>query len=315
MLQFNLISSHSHDRVGVLLSTGVGALEKKVCTGPCGLEKDVSCFGLRTNNRGLEVPRSQCKECEVLATQDYLRRKKLGLGPKPKPLVVVPDTKICTKCKNDLLLVEFGFHKRGLYGRRSTCLECSNQLFKDYADLNRDEINRKKRDVWAANPQTEEQKQAARDRASAWYYANRERAYQNVLRWIARNPERWSEIVKKWASNNPEKVRARVNRWRSRNPEWWQKRRADLAKVENTLTTEEWLGVLSEFDHRCVYCGRSDVKLTMDHVIPISKGGPHSKGNVVPSCSSCNSKKGAKDPSFFNFVIQRVQLNQNESRA
>ncbi|MDB4875733.1 MAG: hypothetical protein JWM41_2179 [Gemmatimonadetes bacterium] len=30
----------------------------------------------------------------------------------------------------------------------------------------------------------------------------------------------------------------------------------------------------------------------MDHVIPISRGGSHTRENVVPACRSCNSKKG-----------------------
>ena len=315
MLHFNVLPSNSQFQVGVILGMGEVALGTKVCSGPCGSERGIECFGLRTDKKGRIVRRSQCKKCEVLATQNYLRRKELGLGPKPKPVVVVPETKVCTKCGDDLPLGEFGPHKKGLYGRRSACKACESQSYKDYADLNRDEINQKKRESWAANPQTEEQKQAAIERASAWYYANRERAYQNFLSWVNRHPREWRIICSRWQGKNPKRVQEKVRAWRTRNPGWWQKRRADLASVENTLTTEEWLGVMSEFDHSCVYCGRSDVKLTMDHVIPISKGGPHSKGNVVPSCSSCNSKKGAKDPSFFKFVVQRVQANQSESRV
>lgn len=312
MLQSNLLPSSDLVRVAVPLGMSEGAPEKKVCSG-CG-EKDIECFGLRTDKKGRIVRRSQCKECEVKATQDYLRRKKLGLGPKPKPVVVIPKTKVCTKCGGDLPLSEFGRHKKGLYGLRSTCKICESQLSRAYVELNRDEVNRKKRESWLANPQTVEQKQAAIKRASAWYYANRERAYQNFLSWVQRHPSEWRVICARWQAKNPEKVRESVRAWRSRNPGWWQKRRADLANVENTLTTEEWLKVLSEFNNRCVYCGRSDLKLTMDHVIPISKGGPHSKENVVPSCGPCNSKKGARDPSFFKFVVQQIQANQSESR-
>lgn len=35
-------------------------------------------------------------------------------------------------------------------------------------------------------------------------------------------------------------------------------------------------------------------ELTMDHLIPIGRGGKTSKKNCVPSCKSCNSKKGAR---------------------
>lgn len=43
----------------------------------------------------------------------------------------------------------------------------------------------------------------------------------------------------------------------------------------------------------CHYCeGRfSSEELTMDHVVPVSRGGFSTKGNVVVSCKSCNSEK------------------------
>jgi len=41
---------------------------------------------------------------------------------------------------------------------------------------------------------------------------------------------------------------------------------------------------------RCHYC-TMERKLTLDHVIPLSKGGQHTKANVVPACGPCNSKK------------------------
>ncbi len=43
--------------------------------------------------------------------------------------------------------------------------------------------------------------------------------------------------------------------------------------------------------HRCQYCG-SHQHLTLDHVIPRSKGGTHSWDNVVAACERCNSRKG-----------------------
>ena len=43
----------------------------------------------------------------------------------------------------------------------------------------------------------------------------------------------------------------------------------------------------------CSYCGKKVGKdqLTMDHVVPISRGGKSRKGNIVPSCKTCNNKK------------------------
>ncbi|GMH35787.1 hypothetical protein BSKO_03655 [Bryopsis sp. KO-2023] len=44
---------------------------------------------------------------------------------------------------------------------------------------------------------------------------------------------------------------------------------------------------------KCVYCGETS-RLTVDHVVPISKGGPKSWENVVTACDKCNSRKGDK---------------------
>jgi 5-methylcytosine-specific restriction endonuclease McrA len=44
---------------------------------------------------------------------------------------------------------------------------------------------------------------------------------------------------------------------------------------------------------RCHWCGRTfpPEELTMDHVVPIVRGGTSTRGNVVPSCKECNSRK------------------------
>lgn len=53
--------------------------------------------------------------------------------------------------------------------------------------------------------------------------------------------------------------------------------------------------VLRRDNHVCQYCGSSK-RLTLDHVIPRSKGGPHTWNNVVTACERCNSRKGDRLP-------------------
>lgn len=45
--------------------------------------------------------------------------------------------------------------------------------------------------------------------------------------------------------------------------------------------------------YRCVLCGATD-DLTLDHIIPWSKGGPDTAGNLQTLCGSCNSRKKAR---------------------
>ena len=43
----------------------------------------------------------------------------------------------------------------------------------------------------------------------------------------------------------------------------------------------------------CYYCGKKFPKeeLTMDHIVPVVRGGKSTKGNVVVACKECNNKK------------------------
>jgi 5-methylcytosine-specific restriction endonuclease McrA len=44
---------------------------------------------------------------------------------------------------------------------------------------------------------------------------------------------------------------------------------------------------------RCHYCGRAfpPRELTMDHIVPLIRGGHSTKGNIVAACKDCNSRK------------------------
>ncbi len=53
--------------------------------------------------------------------------------------------------------------------------------------------------------------------------------------------------------------------------------------------------VLKRDNHSCQYCG-SNKRLTLDHVIPVSKGGEHKWDNVVTACESCNQRKRDRTP-------------------
>lgn len=64
------------------------------------------------------------------------------------------------------------------------------------------------------------------------------------------------------------------------------------------LSGEQWHHILARFNFSCVYCGfkfTSSNRATMDHVVPLSRGGQHVEGNVVPACRSCNSRKSDKE--------------------
>jgi len=53
-----------------------------------------------------------------------------------------------------------------------------------------------------------------------------------------------------------------------------------------------WRNEIKEkWNHECAYCGSND-ELTLDHIIPLAKGGVDYTHNVLCSCRKCNSDKG-----------------------
>jgi len=52
--------------------------------------------------------------------------------------------------------------------------------------------------------------------------------------------------------------------------------------------------ILHRDNHTCQYCGKISSSLTIDHIIPRSKGGKSTWENVVAACARCNSLKADK---------------------
>lgn len=57
------------------------------------------------------------------------------------------------------------------------------------------------------------------------------------------------------------------------------------------ITKKQWLELLKKYKNRCAYCGDTINKLTIDHDIPISRGGKNEIKNIVPACYKCNIRK------------------------
>ncbi|WP_022853858.1 HNH endonuclease [Thermodesulfatator atlanticus] len=64
----------------------------------------------------------------------------------------------------------------------------------------------------------------------------------------------------------------------------------------------------------CYYCGRKfkPSELTMDHLIPLSKGGKSVRENLVPACKECNNKKKYLLPWEWEDYLARLKGENNE---
>ena len=141
-------------------------------------------------------------------------------------------------------------------------------------------------------------KECTRASNNRWKANNRERHRQGSAEWAKRNPDKVRAFGRRYANAHKEQMAKNKSEWRKKNPDRHcahnHKRRAMIAGNGGSYTTDEWNALCNQYENRCLSCGAQDVKLTVDHVIPIIKGGHNSIDNIQPLCTSCNSKKGAQ---------------------
>ena len=83
--------------------------------------------------------------------------------------------------------------------------------------------------------------------------------------------------------------------------------RRERGKARELRKTQWWKRRLAK--GRCYYCGRptAAAELTMDHIVPIARGGKSTKGNVVPACKECNNQKKQLLPMEWEAYLNRIK--------
>lgn len=157
----------------------------------------------------------------------------------------------------------------------------------------------------------EKAREEARKRARAAYWKDPEKHKACTRRWRRENKEKVSQYNKEYyrqhASELLPKIRDRVAKWRKANREQynWHMRQAQhrrrKAKEGGVVYQSDFFMMCEIFDWKCAYCGSelTPETATIDHIIPLSRGGEHSINNIAPACSRCNSQKGDKTAEEF----------------
>lgn len=133
-------------------------------------------------------------------------------------------------------------------------------------------------------------KECIKKRSRHQYLKHKEKRLADKAKYREKNRERlrleaveyrqraW-DINKRWRTANREKIRLTS-----------QRRRARIkASMIGKVTSRDIIRMLSK---PCVYCGSKSQHI--DHVIPLSRGGSHSLGNLAPACPECNHRKSTK---------------------
>jgi 5-methylcytosine-specific restriction endonuclease McrA len=180
-------------------------------------------------------------------------------------------TKACTKCGEVKNLAEFYSDKRVPDGKKSECKQCHKFICSEIRRRNSVSYAAKRRITKKQN----REKYLAKDRI--WREKNRARLQAAARRRYHENPEVHVAKVLDWAKRNPQKRRNNENRRRTR-----AKQNGQLQVLPTELSRL--------YSSPCANCGSLN-QIEADHIIPISRGGRHSVGNLQPLCRSCNASK------------------------
>ena len=76
--------------------------------------------------------------------------------------------------------------------------------------------------------------------------------------------------------------------------------------VKRTRRTEQKLtrfGVFHRDNYICQYCGKAEKQLTIDHIVPRSRGGEHTWENTTTACIPCNLHKAGRTPEQAHMTL------------
>lgn len=178
------------------------------------------------------------------------------------------ETKRCSHCKNDLSLSDFQKNRRAPDGLQCRCRACTK--------IAHIACRAKRGHLWS-------------EKTNPWGHRSENRLRVNA----ATRARRAKNVVK---------ARQEGRDYRIKNPYCHAvcvaNARAKKLGVESTLTVEEWKEIVHTSKNICHLCGReisfkigSPDRISLDHVLPMSRGGTNTKENVLPAHRACNRSR------------------------
>lgn len=210
-------------------------------------------------------------------------------------------TKECIICGKFQPVSNFTVNKALKSGLSSFCKDCAAKRRKRYYENDKEHINKLKRKNRKKYRDKElaynkEYYQKTRERrleiAKKYREDNKEKILKDIRQYNKTHKKENKERNRNYRKNNPEKIKKIKNNYRKNNPETVQKHRMTrrARKAQNGVFKVFNKELHKLMNSPCVACGSTN-QITIDHIIPIARGGTHSIGNLQSLCRSCNSSK------------------------
>jgi|tagenome__1003787_1003787.scaffolds.fasta_scaffold20756062_1 excisionase family DNA binding protein len=179
-----------------------------------------------------------------------------------------PTHKVCSRCHIEKPMDAYASKSTEKWGKQNACRACQSLHYQEQR------ANGTWRDA-----------EHLRIYKRTYYAAHKEYYSKKHREWIAKNRDTWNAWRRAWG---------RTPIGNASNRQRLLSRRARLKTTQNDLTRAQIQDLMQRQRH-CAYCKKkfsATLPATIDHVIPLSKNGPHTLSNIVLSCQPCNSSKG-----------------------
>jgi 5-methylcytosine-specific restriction endonuclease McrA len=194
-------------------------------------------------------------------------------------------------------------------GYKARCRECWNAQSRDERAAKLEHYRDKEREYVEANKEHYRELKRAHQKAHPEKYDEALRKYRETHREEIntqarerrqKNLEHYREIGRKSREKHAEERNAYQREYGKVNRDkltlYTNSRRARKLEAEGSHTDEEWQNLKAFHDFKCLRCRKQEpeIKLTRDHVLPLTQGDTDSIDNIQPLCARCNSKKNYK---------------------
>lgn len=212
--------------------------------------------------------------------------------------MVAEDVKACSVCGVVKPYSDYSYDKRRATGRQARCLACQREWQHRYRVEHPEAVKVAKRTDY------ERHKGRVTEGAKRWAAEHPERVKAARLDNYRRNVERFREKQRRYSEANRQVCNARIKSWGLRNKDklrdYAQRRRAVVrgADVERIATTavgnrDGWICGICHYPVGRTVPFRHPSYPSVDHILPLSMGGPHTLDNVRIAHMACNVRRGA----------------------
>lgn len=153
--------------------------------------------------------------------------------------------------------------------------------------------------LWENHVFTEEHKEKLLAGRAKYKYTTEAKAKMSAMK---QNYIPWNKGIAMWFGEAKKNLVIPKAKYGIEHPNWKGGlsvlfvRKQRIEQNGGSHTKQEWENLKEQYNFMCPSCYKSEpeIKLSLDHITPISKGGSNNIENIQPLCRSCNAKKHVK---------------------